>query len=82
MVSPADLYSAADADTVLALLTHKVTRAARKQSVGEARLLLRDWLAAFAGNYHRNAYMRASVEQLAQLPVRRYALVLLLVRPA
>lgn len=40
------------------------------QSVGEARLLLRDWLVIFTTNYHRNSYMRASAAQLAKLPVR------------
>jgi len=40
------------------------------QSVGEARLLLRDWLVIFTTNYHRNSYMRASAEQLLKLPVR------------
>jgi hypothetical protein len=39
------------------------------QSVGEARLLLRDWLVIFSTNYHRNSYMRASAGQLLKLPV-------------
>lgn len=40
------------------------------QSLGEARLLLRDWLVIFTTNYHRNSYMRASAAQLVKLPVR------------
>jgi hypothetical protein len=40
------------------------------QSVGEARLLLRDWLVIFTTNYHRNSYMRATAAQLLKLPVR------------
>jgi hypothetical protein len=38
--------------------------------VGEARLLLRDWLVIFTTNFHRNSYMRASAAQLLKLPVR------------
>jgi hypothetical protein len=45
-------------------------RAVCWQSVGEARLLLRDWLVIFTTNYHRNSYMRASAQQLLKLPVR------------
>ncbi|KAF6265854.1 hypothetical protein COO60DRAFT_1697553 [Scenedesmus sp. NREL 46B-D3] len=66
---PAEVYSSVDADTVLTVLTHKITKAVRTQSVSEARLLLRDWLVIFTANYHRNSFMRASAAQLLQLPV-------------
>ncbi|WIA11779.1 hypothetical protein OEZ85_011873 [Tetradesmus obliquus] len=68
-LGPAEVYSSVDADTVLTVLTHKITKAVRTQSVSEARLLLRDWLVIFTANYHRNSFMRASAAQLLQLPV-------------
>jgi hypothetical protein len=69
-LSPQEVYNSVDADTVLTVLTHKITKAVRTQSVSEARLLLRDWLVIFTANMHRNSYVRASAEQLLKLPVR------------
>eukprot|EP00879_Flechtneria_rotunda_P001812 GHRR01001976.1.p1 GENE.GHRR01001976.1~~GHRR01001976.1.p1 ORF type:complete len:996 (+),score=422.55 GHRR01001976.1:2722-5709(+) len=68
-LGPAEVYSNVDADAVLTVLTHKITKAVRAQSVSEARLLLRDWLVIFTTNYHRSSFMRASAAQLLQLPV-------------
>lgn len=67
---PAEVYAGVNAEAVLTVLAHKITKAVRSQGVSEARLLLRDWLIIFASNYHRNSYMRASPQQLLQLPVR------------
>ena len=68
--TPDAVYCSVSPDAVLCVLSHKITKAVRTQGVAEARLLLRDWLVILGSNYHRNSYMRASTQQLIQLPVR------------
>ena len=42
------LYEGADGEAVVALLTHKVVKAARLEGLDEARMMLTDWLVFLA----------------------------------
>lgn len=54
------LYESADAEAMLALLTHKVVRAAQREGLEEARLMLTDWLVILAARY-AEVYGRGAV---------------------
>jgi len=49
---PRDVFNAADGDVVVALLSHKIFAAANAEGLGEARLLLADWLCILTARYN------------------------------
>lgn len=50
-----EVYSNANADGVLAMLMHKIGRAADAEGPQEARMLLQDWLILFCSRYNAHA---------------------------
>ncbi|KAL6760798.1 hypothetical protein V8C86DRAFT_2548426 [Haematococcus lacustris] len=66
---PLELMRHAATDASLALLLHKIMRAARSRGTQRARLLLRDWLAGLATNYHTACHPDLEPAALQQLPV-------------
>lgn len=62
------IYESADAEAMLALLAHKVVKAAQREGLEEARLMLTDWLVILAARY-AEAYGRSATR--AQLGGRR-----------
>jgi len=58
---PLDLYAAADAEVIGALLSHKIIQSMTTDGLGEARLLLQDWLAILASRYNENMMRRREV---------------------
>eukprot|EP00195_Chlamydomonas_chlamydogama_P017072 CAMPEP_0202896248 /NCGR_PEP_ID=MMETSP1392-20130828/5266_1 /ASSEMBLY_ACC=CAM_ASM_000868 /TAXON_ID=225041 /ORGANISM="Chlamydomonas chlamydogama, Strain SAG 11-48b" /LENGTH=777 /DNA_ID=CAMNT_0049581523 /DNA_START=303 /DNA_END=2636 /DNA_ORIENTATION=+ len=59
----------ASTDAVVAVLMHKIMKAARAQGAAAARQLLRDWLVILATNYHRTTMPTASPQQLLSAQV-------------
>ena len=55
---PLDLYGAADAKVIGALLCHKIILSMQTEGLGEARLLLQDWLAILTSRYNDNMMRR------------------------
>eukprot|EP00193_Tetraselmis_chui_P003922 CAMPEP_0177762252 /NCGR_PEP_ID=MMETSP0491_2-20121128/6244_1 /TAXON_ID=63592 /ORGANISM="Tetraselmis chuii, Strain PLY429" /LENGTH=846 /DNA_ID=CAMNT_0019278291 /DNA_START=238 /DNA_END=2778 /DNA_ORIENTATION=+ len=53
--SPAEVYNFADAESILALLMHKIVRACQDEGLAEARSLLQDWLVILLAHYNNNS---------------------------
>lgn len=68
--SPAEVYAAADAAAILAILVHKIGAAAAAQGLSEGRALLQDWLVLFTASYnrHQNAALTSAEQARRSLP--------------
>lgn len=64
------LYAGSSTEAIVALLMHKITRAAVAEGMTEARLLLRDWLVYLTIHAHRNLHPGATAAELAAIEVR------------
>ena len=55
---PLDLYAAADAEVIAALLCHKILLSMATEGLGESCLLLQDWLTILTSRYNENTARR------------------------
>jgi len=63
-----ELYSYSDAESILALLMHKIVKASHKEGVLEARSLLQDWLVILIAQFNMST-AQASNEQPPEVDV-------------
>jgi len=53
-----DIYSSVDTEVLASLLTHKIIRAQATEGLGEARMLLQDWLVILTAKYNEHLLRR------------------------
>ncbi|GAM18106.1 hypothetical protein SAMD00019534_012810 [Acytostelium subglobosum LB1] len=85
-LNPVEMFNSIDLETTISLLTHKVIKESLEKGIGEARVLLYEWIANIITQYNEHVVILSSVQKTLDImfsqvqhlrPLPRYVFALL-----